>query len=238
MLARLLTRSMLLVAIPCAGASIAPAQVLFDFEELPPTSLPGAGSGSLSSLVSQREGIELTVFRSAGGIFDLALIGGEIYPPAWGSRALDPFVLEAIDDWFVGTFSASLTSVTLQATDLAQDQDELRLQAYSGPVPTGDFVDEALAFWPLTSSSPDFTSVSVTAGAEPIRSIRFRGGNPTQFPNSMFIDNILVTPVPESDRRAAAAALVVLARLAHRRRERVHEKVECFRHRLRASPSP
>jgi hypothetical protein len=205
---------LLLAGVACGGAGAAAAQVVFDFEELPPTSLPSLGSGALSSLVSERNGMTLTVFRSAGGKFDLAVIGGDVYPAAWGNRTLDPFVLEAIDDWFVGTFSAPVTRVTLQATDFADDQDELRLAAYTGPEATGDFVDEALEFWPLTSSSPDFTSVTVTADAEPIWSIRFRGGSPTAFPNSMFVDNVSVTPAPEPAAGAlGAAALLALGRV-------------------------
>jgi hypothetical protein len=219
---RRLRCAVLALAAVCALAPAAAAEIVFDFEELPPTSVANGGSGALGSLVSEREGLTLTVIRSAGGVFDLGFVAAPQHPIEFGTRALDPFWLEEIDDWFVGTFSQPVTSVALDATDFAEDQDQLELYAYAGPIGTGDFVASALVFWSAADSSPDFTTASVAAVSEevPIVSIRFRGGSPTAYPNSMFIDNIRVLPVPEPGAGAlgVAAAMALATRPARRRR--------------------
>jgi hypothetical protein len=199
-----------LAAAALAVLSALPARagdpIVFDFEELPATAIASLGTGALSSLESTRDGLTLTIIRSPGGVFDLGLIGGASYPAAFGNRVLDPFWLEEIDDWFVGTFSAPVRAVTIHATDFGQDQDQLELAAYTGPIGTGDFVGDALVFWYATDSSPDFTSATVVSDELPIEEIRFRGGSPTAYPNSMFIDNIRVVRVPEPGAAGLAAA--------------------------------
>lgn len=207
------------VALALLAAQPAPAgePIVFDFEEHAGTALANLGTGALSALETTRDGLVLTITRSAGGTFDVGVMGGSTFPASFGNRVLDPFVLEAIDDWFVGTFSAPVRAVTVHATDFAEDQDELALEAYTGPIGTGDFVGDALVFWSATDSSPAFTSATVVSDELAIEQIRFRGGSPTAFPNSMFVDNVRVVRAPEPAAAGAAAAAAAALRAMRRR---------------------
>jgi hypothetical protein len=222
--ARLLARAAALAVLAAQPAS-AGEPIVFDFEEHPGTALANLGTGALSALETTRDGLTLTITRSAGGTFDVGVMGGSSYPASFGNRVLDPFVLEAIDDWFVGVFSEPVRAVTIHATDFAQDADELRLMAYTGPVGSGDFVGEALVFWNETDSSPAFTSATVVSDELAIEEIRFRGGSPTAFPNSMFVDDVRVVRAPEPSAAAtgAAGASALLALRAARRRRAISD---------------
>jgi hypothetical protein len=208
-----------LAAAACGPPPAAAAEVVFDFEELTPTAIAGAGSGALASATSTRDGLVLTVSRSGGTGFDLAVVGGASFPAGWGGRALDPFAHETTDDSFVADLSAPVASVSLEATDFLEDDDLLVLEAYPEPGAGGTLLDADDAAWSAASTSPAFVAVAV-ASDTPIRSIRFRGGS-AGFPNSMFVDNVTVTPVPAPVAGAcgvgAAAALGLVAR---RRRAR------------------
>jgi hypothetical protein len=201
-------------------APAASAELLFDFEEHTVTAFVNPGPGALTSLASERDGLTLTIVRSSGLGFDVGFAAPGSFAPGWGFKTLDPFAFQTGDDFFVGTFSEGVAAVTLEAADFLEDQDFLTLEGFAGPGATGDLVDDAIEMWSSLSTAPDFETVTVQADLRAIRSIRFRGGS-AGFPNSMFVDNVSVTPLPEPGAAALAAAVAaMLARAAHSRRRR------------------
>jgi hypothetical protein len=208
-------KTRLVVAAFFAGAfGAANAFTVFDFE-----TEPGTSGGALTSLTMTKDGISLRIVRDSGAtfdVFDSSSLPG-FFPMSWGTKHLDPFANPATNDWFVGTFSIPLTYVELEMTDFAQDEDTAAMQVYSGPNATGSLLATKSVYWGF-NSSPDWVGLGYYAeGNDTIQSIRFRGGS-TDFPNSMYVDNIGVVPVPEPATLLAICA--GLAALSARRRRK------------------
>ena len=201
-----------------ASAAAPASAVVFDFNEQTPTAIAGSGNeaGMLDALQSTVEGVTLVVVRTVAS-FDAAVADPVQYPPGWSPIVLDPFASATTDDFFVGTFSEPMASVSVSLTDFLQDEDLVTLEAFAEPDPGGAPVDLDSAVWSIDSFSPDLVTLTVTGDA--IRSVRFRGGS-AGFPNSMYADDVVATPSPEPTLGlalpAATAALLALARRGQR----------------------
>ena len=167
--------------------SFAAAQSTFGFEEFPGTN---GDPGVYTTISSTVGGLTLTITRSQGQKFDVqdttATLG---WPPTWGNRCLSPFFKGTDDDYFIGNFSAPLTSVSLEMTDFGMDSDTCVLNAYSGLNGSGTLLGTDSKVWG-TDSSPNFLTLNVAGSSPPIQSITFVGGS-TIGPNSMYVDNII-----------------------------------------------
>ena len=197
----------------CALTGGASAYSLFDFESFAP--------GSYSSLSQTDAGLTLVVTRSSSVALtvqdNLAFLPSFAFPLTWDNRSLSPFADPTADDWFVGNFSTAVNRVELEMTDFNADADDLVMDVWSGANGTGTLLASVTAFWGATETSPSYRGLGWNGlQSAPALSITFRGGNPT-FPNSMFVDNIAATAVPEPA-TMAALGLGVAALLRRRRK--------------------
>ena len=118
--------------------------IVFDFEDQPAT-YPGSGPrpGALTSLSLTQAGLTITIDRLGDpGLdrFDIVanVPPGQVKPPSWGLRSLDPFFRNAPDAGpFVVDFSVAISSLTVDAGDYGDDADIVTLMAFSGLGGTG-----------------------------------------------------------------------------------------------------
>lgn len=160
--------------------------------------------GTFSEIAPVSDGATMTVTRSGGLSFDVIFVSliaaastGTGAPPGWGQVALSPFNEEGADDFFVAQFSQPISSLSLEMSDFGDDSpDFLVLEVYSSADATGTPLATEAGSW--SSSIPDATSLSWnSSGGQAARSARFRGGS-SDFPNSMYVDNVSVTlAIPE-----------------------------------------
>jgi hypothetical protein len=187
----------LLAAVAVFGLAVlgspARAVIVFDFEDVlgpgplvpNPTEVPG-----VAQMVG---GLVVDIVRSSGSdleVWDLDVFGG---PPTWGFRSIGPFNDPLTDDFFVATFSAPISSATIEYGDFGADTDStIILEAYSGPGGSGALVASSASAWDddfFVGDPPGSISV---AGAS-ILSLLFKGGS-AAFPQSLFWDNLAVEP--------------------------------------------
>jgi hypothetical protein len=195
--------------------ALAPAQV-FNFEG-------EAGgphdAGALTSLSMTKGGVTVTIVRSSGERFDVVdntVAGQTGKPPTWGSRSLSPFFNATNGDFFIATFSTTVTNVSIQFGDYGADSDTGFLRAFDGIGGTGSLLDSDSFFYG-TSSFPIFGMLDVSGIG--IRSIAFGNVAGDDFVPSLFWDNLVlrgadVIPAP------AAVLPFALGLLAAWRRKR------------------
>jgi hypothetical protein len=174
------------------SATILPATtILYNFEDRVAT----GSSGALTSLTESSSVLDLTVTRQSGTAFDIGNLSGSI--PAsysWGHSTLSPFANTSAAA-FIFTFSAPISSFSVQVGDFGVDYDTEILRAYTGARATGSVVATGTGVWGgqdlSAGDSPATDSVSGTA----FLSVLVLGGS-KGFPNSLYYDNIMVTPDP------------------------------------------
>lgn len=195
----LLAVATLVVLCLCSATTSLADTVNFNFENQTPTAPPE--NGALTALVITQGGLTVTITRP-GSRFDIISTTGVGFAAAYGTRSLSPFGDFASNTPFIANFSQALTGVSIDMGDFGQDQDTLTIEAYSGLGATGALLGSSTLTLPgSTGNAFNFMSLSVTATG--INSIRFIGGSPTQFPNSVYYDNLTATfttgqiPIPE-----------------------------------------
>lgn len=199
----------------CALSGSASAYSLFDFE--------GFAPGAYSSLTQTDAGLTLVVTRTSNVSLRIqdtqAFLPNFAFPLTWDNRCLSPFQDPTQDDWFLGNFSTAVDRVELEMTDFNADADDLVMDVWSGANGTGTLLASVTAFWGATETSPSYRGLGWNGlGGTPALSITFRGGQLSSgFPNSMFVDNIAATAVPEPA-TMAALGLGVAALLRRRRK--------------------
>jgi hypothetical protein len=134
------------------------------------------------------DGLTVTITGAELRVIDLLEFAGN---PEFTGRALISWSWERGDTGGISiSFSRPVTSVTLRAGDFSGDDDgPLALRAYDC---AGRLIVEDSLPWPDGRSAP-FATLAVQAG-ELCRVVYSSGG---QYPNSTFIDDIVVTAVPE-----------------------------------------
>lgn len=209
-------KALIVSALMAACLATAQAYSLFDFEEFTSTN----ETGGYTSVSSTKGGLTLDIYRSSGTAFDITdtTFGGTSnpFPLTWDAKCLDPFFAPTTNDYFVGNFSSAVSAVELEMTDFAQDSDMMEMFVFSGSDGSGTLLATVTHFWDM-DSSPNWAGLgwNGVANGESAMSIVFRGGS-EEFPNSMFVDNIAATPVPEPATLLALGlgAVVLLRRRA------------------------
>lgn len=195
--------------------------IVFDFEDLDPTYLgSGARMGDLTTLTYTLDELGLTISRPSGEndiAFDLTLNEGTQSDKAveFGDISLDSFV-DTTAAAFLVSFSQPVYTVSVDIGDYGDDEDTIVLMAYDNLDGTGTPIatDELI----LTGVASDFSflTLSVEDPNISIESVRIVGGSP-EFPQSVFVDNLIVE-IPEP--ATAALALALLTGLVAIRRRR------------------
>lgn len=205
------------------GAVFASANAysLFDFESVAATSNFSGSTGGYTSLVQSDAGLSLTITRSSGSrfdVFDNPTMGlGYHFPLTWDRHSLSPFFASNVNDYFVGNFSSAVNAVELEGLDFSPDADVLVMEVWSGLNGTGTLLHTATNTWGM-QTGPSYMAVGWNGGPTgSAQSIVFRGGSPAA-PQSMFIDNIAATAVPEPA-TMAALGLGALAMVRRRRKK-------------------
>ena len=177
-----------------SGPAIA-ATALFDFEGLTSTSIGSSHPGALTSLVLTSSGLTATINRPSS-TFDVVdtTTFRDAFPSSFGTRSLDPFSAETSNTPFIIDFSTSVNSVSFDAGDFGDDSDIVTLALYSGFGATGAIVGSA-SFSYEASAFPTIATLQAT-GISTALSARIQGGS-TDFPNSLYYDNLSVEFTPE-----------------------------------------
>ncbi len=197
---RMLGRGVFAAALGVAANAHA-ALVVFDFEG------ESFGDKGASHTITSG-GISMTITRLGGDTFQVG--GNPDFPSSWGRRALLPS-LNTDGGAFLLTFSSAISSISVEAGDLApSDTDALSLTV-GAAVDTGTL--------PGNVGLPSFATLSLT-GLNATQAV-LSGGSPG-FSQSVFWDNIRIetnseVPAPGSALLAGAAFAALL--LAGRRRE-------------------
>lgn len=208
-------------AIAAAVSSTASAAVVFDFESLDATINPDSSrQGFYTELNLSVDGLDLRITREQGVEFDIFQnsfffdVGPQFVPPAsWGDRSLDPFFAAQADPGgFIFEFSEPIIGFSVDFGDFGQDSDEIIVQGFADLGLGGGLVDQNSDVMAGNDTS-DFTSGTVAIAGE-FRSVLVRAGG-VDFPSSVFLDNIRVTPVPAP---GSAVVLTVGAMAFSRRR--------------------
>jgi len=159
--------------------------VTFNFENHAATS----GDGDLTTFSQTVNGVTMTVTRVGGNAFDLEDLSAST--PSWGSSSLSPF-FDVSNSAFIFTFSQPVSAFSIQVGDFDGDSDTESGTAFSGPNGTGSALGTFTGAWGArdlgNGDLPETDSIS-TAGIE---SIVFIGGS-SDFPNSLYYDNVMVT---------------------------------------------
>jgi hypothetical protein len=211
----------LTLASACASA----ATITFDFEGLPATGTSAGHPGALVLLPMTSSGLTATFLRESGDSFDVADMTTFVVPPgtipaAFGTRSLSPFANETSATAFIVNFSSSVSSAAISFGDFGADLDDFSMQAFSGLNGTGT----TLATTANIYGSLAFPNIDTgTVSAPGINSIVFIGGT-SDFPNSLYFDNLTVTSnvaaIPEPSTYALMlAGLGFVGFVANRRRK-------------------
>jgi sugar lactone lactonase YvrE len=164
----------------------------FDFESTAATALPR--TGQLQTLALANGNLTLQIQRENSARFDVVNNVQNVGKPAtWGARTLDPYCCSASADAFIFALSVPATSISIEFGHYGGDPaDAISMRAYSGPTATGSPVAELSDTFPATPQGAPFAVRRLTlTSATPFRTVRIIGGDPA-FPNSVFIDNIVV----------------------------------------------
>lgn len=170
----------------CAVAS--PGAV-FDFSTQSITS-------GLSTFTTSSGGVNLTISRESGALFDLVNLGGA-GPSGWGNRVLSPFSDQGPNTGFIFNFSAPVSMFTLQLGDAGGDSDTWSIKAFSGLNGTGTLITSQTGTWGLKDFAFDAPQ-TVTISGGGILSVVFEGGS-VSAPDSLFVSQIgaSLAPAPE-----------------------------------------
>jgi len=164
-----------------------------------------AATGTYTAYVDAESGLTLALTREAADEFDIVDLTSSFVYASYGSRTVRPFTetknFNGGTTAFIADFSSLISSFAIDAGDFTpSDTDQLRIEAYSGPNATGTLLASFLS-GPCCDSGGGFQGITGSVAAANIASIRFIGGS-TDFPNSLYFDNIVVeaaasTTVPE-----------------------------------------
>lgn len=179
------------------------------------TAAPGGYTSQLlSSITDLTHSMRLT--RTSGAAWDMAgpdTLGNAGYlPAAWGRGCFDPFNGQSTNDYMQAEFlSATYGSVSIEFADFGADIDDIVVEAWSGV--GGTLLSTATYNGYNLATILPMTPVTVTVTSNsPIGMVRFRGGS-SNFPNSMYMDNIVAGPVPEpATFIALGGGIAILAR--------------------------
>jgi hypothetical protein len=196
--------------VPCAivfgillvsSSSVSAAPIVFNFEEL--------ALGSVSSVISTRDGLTLTITRQDGS--NLAVQNLNFVPtvPDFETRNVSnfsgPLNASAFEASLILNFSAPIASASVSFGDLGgnfphDDDSPVTLTAYSGLNGTGTNLGSSSVNYPahlgfLDQGNNAIGTVGISALG--IQSLRFSSGGPN--PGTLYYDNIVVdqVPVPE-----------------------------------------
>jgi hypothetical protein len=196
--------------VPCAivfgillvsSSSVSAAPIVFNFEEL--------ALGSVSSVISTRDGLTLTITRQDGS--NLAVQNLNFVPtvPDFETRNVSnfsgPLNASAFEASLILNFSAPIASASVSFGDLGgnfphDDDSPVTLTAFSGLNGTESNLGSSSVNYPdnlgfLDQGNGAIGTVSI--GAAGIQSLRFSSGGPT--PGTLYYDNIVVdqASVPE-----------------------------------------
>lgn len=198
-----------------ASSAHAGGTAFFDFEDEANTGF----SGGYTLLSMTDNGLTLDITRPATMYFDVTnnsdLAGGYAFHTSMGDQALSPFFDAYSYDYFQGTFSQTVQSVSIDTGDFGADYDNVVfLYAYDG---AGALIDAANSAWDgdINYYGAHDTPLTLTVSGD-IAFIRFGGGDWVNgFGNSLYWDNVdVVIPGP------GAMALMLVAGLAGNRRRR------------------
>jgi hypothetical protein len=205
----------LLLTAAIAFCSVMYADTLtFNFEGAATTT-----GGALTTYTETHSGVTMTLTRP-GSSFDITdLAGNAGVPASYGSRTLDPFANDTSNTPFIANFSALITSASISMGDFVpSDTDTILLEAFSGANGTGTLLSSDSVTCCDVGTGFVFTTVSVSAGT--IGSLEFIGGS-SDFPNSTYDDNIVVTTavgaVPEPGSIVLLATMIGGAYFLRRR---------------------
>jgi hypothetical protein len=175
-----------------AAAQAAP--ILFDFEAEAPSS-------NVTSVALSSGGVTMTITREGGGTFGIQKVFG--FPAAFGTQVLSPFMGNGGSFAFLANLSQPTYLFGLDFGDLADDDDLVTLQAFSGPNQTGALL--ATETFPYPGKAfPAVESISI-AGPLPALSLRFFGE--ATVPNTVYFDNFRL----ETESVPEPASLLLLA---------------------------
>jgi hypothetical protein len=189
----------LTATLPAAASA---ATATYNFEGVTAT----GNTGGYTSLSLSDSG--LTAIFSRGGtvrfdIRDISSFAGT--PAAFGAATLSPF-FDPQAAPFLLSFSQAVTGLTFQAGDFFADSDVLNVVAYENADGTGAVVDSVSINYPSSFGFPGDILNPVLSGT--FRSVVFIGGS-TDFPNSMYFDNFVVTFTPGTAVPAPGALLLM-----------------------------
>jgi len=149
-------------------------------------------ASGLTTLTLTGGGLTATLTRPGSNfaIVDESFTGSGV-PVSWGARSLSPFDNSASNTPFVLNFSQAITSLAIDMGDFGADTDVLSIQLFSGLNGTGTLLGSSS---PLTlpGGGGDFSFLTPSASGTGALSAVFIGGS-TDFPNSVFYDNIRAT---------------------------------------------
>ena len=188
---RFLTRLVSFSCLLCFPTYSFSTQINFSFEEF---TASGLNSGTIEKLVSRRDGLTLELSRPGSNFDIVSNTGGQTKAATFGNRSLSPFFAESSNTPFIANFSERVRAVTIDMGDYGADSpDILQVEGYSKLNAGGDIVGNDMRSLETLPGNPfRFKTVEIRDTA--IQSIKFIGGTPS-FPNSVFYDNINVTPL-------------------------------------------
>lgn len=197
------------LAIAVSAFGLAQAQS-FDFEGVPDSGGYAVGGYTAVSMTSGSQTLVITRPGSAFDVTDMSIYSGT--PAGWGHRTLSPFFSTAGGP-FMLNFSTGITSFSVEVGDFVpSDDDEAYFSAYTGADGTGSLLGTFTLSLPGSGSGFLYGTLSA-GGSTPAMSVVMGGGS-ASYPDSLFWDNIMVTPVPEPASIAGfgLAGLMLLAR--------------------------
>jgi hypothetical protein len=205
----------LVLTVTLLPAAAQAAPILFDLEGEPVT--PDFPAPAITSLTLTSPEMTMTITRENGASF--GILDPFSFPPEFGDRVLTPFRGTPGSFAFLANLSQPTYFFGLDFGDIADDDDFVTLQAFSGPNQTGALLASQTFPYP-GKNFPAFESISI-GGPNPALSLRFFGD--AIVPNTVYFDNfrLSTTPVPEP------ASLLLLASglagVAFRRRRQRQE---------------